>query len=270
MPPSLPSDVVTVASPWWARAFSAEYAAIYEHRGDEEARAQLPFVIRALALRPFARVLDLACGEGRYARALSSAGYRVTGYDFSAELLELAAHRSPALPGVPTYVRGDMRTLPFFEQFDAVVMLFTSFGYFEEPSDDAKVLENVERALVPGGRFLIDLAGAARLRATLVAEDERTQGWRTIRSTRRLDDETPGGPYVRKHVVVTDARTGTVLHDVEERVRLYTAEQLDAALAAAGLEPVGTPFGDFDGSPHGAESPRLIRVAQRPKTTRRS
>lgn len=264
----MPQSIV-LDSPWWVKAFGAEYVAVYERRGDDEATAHMPFLIGALALKPFARVLDLACGEGRYSRAFSRAGYRVTGFDYSPELLEAAAHRSPDLPGVPTLVRGDMRTLPFFEQYDAIVMLFTSFGYFDEPSDDAKVLENVRKALVPGGRFLIDVANATWLRKTLVASDEKQQGWRTIRCTRRFDDVTPGGPYVRKHIRITDDRTGALLHEVEERVRLYGADELDAALSAAGLVPTGPRHGDFDGSPLGPDSPRLIRVAQRPKSARR-
>ncbi len=264
----MPSSPSVSSAPWWVRAFGSEYVAVYGHRDDAEARAHVPFLMSALALPPHARLLDLACGEGRYSRALSSAGYRVTGFDFSEELLDAAYHRSPALPGMPTYVRGDMRSLPFFAQFDGVVSLFTSFGYFDEPSDDAKVLEGVARALVPGGRYLIDVANAARLRRTLVAASETKQGSRTIRSTRRIDDASPGGPYVRKRVAITDDRTGAVLHDVEERVRLYGADELDATLFAAGLEPSGPRHGDFDGSLFGPDSPRLIRVARRAKTAR--
>lgn len=259
MPPAV------VDAPWWVTAFGSEYVAVYGHRDDAEARAHVPFLADALGLASHARVLDLACGTGRYSRALSAAGYRVTGFDFSAELLDVAYHRSPALPGMPTYIRGDMRSLPFFAQFDAVVSLFTSFGYFDEPSDDAKVLEGVARALVPGGKYLVDVAHAAWLRRTLVESSETTQGHRTIRSTRRLDDTRAGGPYVCKHVVIRDDRTDTTLLDVEERVRLYDPERLDAALAAAGLVPTGRAYGDFDGSPLGPDSPRLIRVAERPR-----
>ena len=264
MPPS-----TLVDSPWWVKAFGAEYVAVYAHRDDEEARRHVPFLVAALGIRPYARVLDLACGAGRYARALANTGLRVTGFDFSADLLDAARRRSPALPGAPMYVRGDMRSMPFFEQFDGVVSLFTSFGYFDEPSDDAKVLEGVRRALVPGGRYLIDVANAERLRRTLVSESRETQAHRTLVSTRRIDDRKPGGPYVRKRVVITDDRTGATLHDVEECVRLYGAGELDAALVAAGLSPIGPRHGDFDGSAFGPESPRLIRVAERPRTARR-
>ncbi len=265
MPPS-----TRVESPWWVRAFGSEYLAVYGHRDDAEAARHLPFLVRALGLRPHARVLDVGCGEGRYARVLSAAGMRVTGFDYSEDLLAEAYARSPALPGMPTYVRGDMRSLPFFAQFDAAVSLFSSFGYFDDPSEDAKVLEGVARALVPGGRLLIDVANGERLRRALVARSEERRGHRLIRSRRRLDDATPGGPYVRKHVEVVDERTGATLHDVEERVRLYGATALDAALEAAGLAPTGARYGDLDGSPFTLDSPRLVRVAERPRGRRPS
>ena len=265
MPPS-----TRASSPWWVRAFGSEYLAVYGHRDDAEAARHLPFVVQALGLRPHARVLDVGCGEGRYARVLSATGMRVTGFDYSEELLAEAYARSPALPGMPTYVRGDMRSLPFFAQFDAAVSLFSSFGYFDDPSDDAKVLEGIARALVPGGRLLIDVANGERLRRALVPESEERRGHRLIRSHRRLDDATPGGPYVRKHVQVVDERTDATLHDVEERVRLYGAHALDEALLAAGLVPTGPRHGDLDGSLFTLDSPRLVRVAERPRGRRAS
>ena len=265
MPPS------TFADPaWWVRAFGSEYLAVYGHRDDAEARRHVPFLVQALGLRPHARVLDLGCGEGRYTRVLAAAGMRITGFDYSEELLAEAGARSPALPGAPTYVRGDMRSLPFFGQFDGVVSLFTSFGYFDEPSDDVKVLDGVARALVPGGRFLVDVVNEVRLRRALVPESEERRGHRVIRSRRRIDDTTPGGPYVRKHVHVVDDRTGATLLDVEERVRLYSADAMDAALAEAGLTPSGSRYGDLEGAAFGPEALRLVRVAQRGAGRRRT
>ena len=265
MPPSTRAE-----SPWWVRAFGSEYLAVYGHRDDAEAARHLPFLVQALGLRPHARVLDVGCGEGRYARVLAAAGMRVTGFDYSEELLAEAYARSPALPGMPTFVRGDMRSLPFFAQFDAAVSLFSSFGYFDEPSDDAKVLEGIARALVPGGRLLVDVANGELLRRTLVSESEERRGDRLIRARRRFDDVTPGGPYVRKHVHVVDERTNATLHDVEERVRLYRADALDAALLGAGLVPTGPRHGDLDGSLFTPDSARLVRVAERPRGRRAS
>jgi ubiquinone/menaquinone biosynthesis C-methylase UbiE len=53
-----------------------------------------PAVQRLLDLRPGEVVVDLACGNGLFARALTQQGGRVLACDFSAEFLECARARS--------------------------------------------------------------------------------------------------------------------------------------------------------------------------------
>jgi len=48
-----------------------------------------------------------------------------------------------------------MRRIPFKDEFDAIINIFTSFGYLETEEEDLKVLEGVHRALTPGGVFLL-------------------------------------------------------------------------------------------------------------------
>jgi SAM-dependent methyltransferase len=246
------------------RAFGPLYLTVYGHRDDAEAKRNAPGIAALLKLRPHDRVLDLACGEGRYARALAATGYRVTGVDVSHTLLEEARKRSPMLPGTPTYLRRDMRDLPFFEQFEGVASLFTSFGYFDDKGGDLEVLDGSRRALVPGGRFLIDFLNAPHVRSTLVAESVETKGRWRVEFHRRIDEEGEGGPYVRKEVVLTDLRTGHESGRYHERVRLYRPDELDEALVAAGLVLEGAPLGGFFGEPYDEDAARYVRVARRP------
>src|SRR2546421_15037 len=55
------------------------------------------------------------------------------------------------------WVHGDMREIPFAAEFDAVLNLFTAFGYLETDEEDQKVLAGVQKALKPGGRFLMEI-----------------------------------------------------------------------------------------------------------------
>lgn len=56
------------------------------------------------------------------------------------------------------------------EKVDAVMNLFTSFGYFDQDDDDEKVFESVAQALKPGGLFVLDFLNADYVKHTLVSE----------------------------------------------------------------------------------------------------
>ena len=53
------------------------------------------------------------------------------------------------------FLRQDVRRLAFRGEFDALVNLYTSFGYFSARENEA-VLRRMARSLRPGGRILID------------------------------------------------------------------------------------------------------------------
>ena len=76
------------------------------------------------------------------------------GLDYSRHLLAVARRRgqSPRL----RYVHGDMRRLParWSGRFDAVLNLYTSFGFFLDPRDDARVMAEFARVLAPGGMLI--------------------------------------------------------------------------------------------------------------------
>lgn len=102
--------------PWFVRAFDRFWLRLYAHRDDAEAQADAPSILGLLGVRAGSCVLDVACGAGRYSRALASRGVRVTGVDLSPELIDAARERSPGLPGKPDYLRCDSRRLPFQQQ----------------------------------------------------------------------------------------------------------------------------------------------------------
>lgn len=262
-PPSeLRSGSSAGPAPWWVTAFGPTYRWLYPHRDDVEARDHAPFLVKALRARPGASVLDLACGDGRYARALAARGLRVTGVDLSETLLDVARIASPGLPGAPQYVRADLRRLPFGPQFAGAVSLFTSFGYFDDPEDDRRVLREVARVLVPGARFVLDVPHAEVLLRGLVRESVvRRDGW-VVRTERSVDDARPGGPVVVKTSRI-EAEDGAPVAVVDERVRLYAPDVLDGLLAEAGLVPEGVPAGGLLGEPFSAAAARYVRTSVR-------
>jgi SAM-dependent methyltransferase len=120
---------------------------------DALTRTQVAFAAKALGLRKGARVLDVPCGFGRHARLLARRGMLVVGVDLSPAMIAEARRGGPQ-PGL-SFVRADMRRLAYHGEFDAVLNLYTSFGYFS-PRQNLDVLRRMARALKPSGRILID------------------------------------------------------------------------------------------------------------------
>lgn len=236
-------------SEWFEHWFGEEYLRLYPHRDEQEAEHVVALLARHGVVGA-GRVLDLACGAGRHLAAVARRGATVCGLDLSMPLLRTGRAR-----GAGPLVRGDIRALPLRSAAcDAVLNLFTSFGYFDDDRDHERVLAEVARVLRPGGRFVLDFLNAPQVKASLVARDERTHELGVVVQERSLSGD-------GRHVIKTIHLTGEG-RSFMERVRLFDRAELEAMLARAGLV-VQDVFGDYDGGPHTATSPRCLLIARR-------
>ena len=233
-----PSDNSTE---WFRRSFDDFYLSLYSHRDDAEAARLVQTLSERFGFD--GRVLDVACGAGRFLRALRTRGVEATGLDLSPALLREARRLMP-LPS-PSLVRADMRQLPIRTAGVAwVLLLFTSFGYFDSAPEDRLALSELSRVLRPGGRLVIDYLNPETTVGRLVPESIRFVAGRTVRETRWVD---PRGPFLRKRIELAAAEDLPAA-TYEERVRLYSPPQLRALLVDAGLQ-VDEIWGDYDGAP---------------------
>lgn len=247
---------------WYEAAFGPFYPVLYKRRDENEADRVLESF--ADMLRPGGRVLDLACGSGRYMVAAARRGLEIWGVDLSEFLLAEAAGRG-GLGG--TVVRADMRRLPFSAgSFDAVLSMFTSFGYFSVDMDNLLVLHEVSRVMKIGGTFLLDFLNAGFQAALPPSEAERESDDYMVSERRFLDS---GGKFVVKHVRALNRKTGALL-EYDERVRLYTRGELLTMLDSADLGVAGV-FGDYDRGEFDQEkSERMILVCEKRAASRRT
>jgi len=115
------------------------------------------FIKEILNLGKGVKILDLCCGQGRHLVPLAKMGYRMTGLDLSKKALALLEKELRSKKIKARIIRSDMRKIPFKNEFDAVINMFTSFGYLENDYENLRVLKAVNKALKPGGKFLIDV-----------------------------------------------------------------------------------------------------------------
>ena len=202
------------------------------------------------------RVLDVPCGQGRHAHLLAEAGYDVDGFDYSNELLAVARKRGTG----PTlrYTRGDMRKMPsrWTRRFDAVLNLFTSFGFFAHPVEDARVVREFARVLKPGGVLIWHGGSRDGVMARFLERDWWTTE-KTLFAQNREFDPLSGVLTVRS-TWKRGARTG----NREHRIRLYTATRLSELFADAGLV-VEQAFDGFNDRPLARTSSEMLLVARK-------
>ena len=153
------SRPATTAPEEWDRdaLFDDDYLHFYARIFDEaKTDTEAALVWEMLALEPGDAVLDLACGHGRIANRLAERGATVVGLDATPSFLELAREDARQRGVAVSYVQRDIRELDESQRFDAVVSWFTAYGYFDDETN-RDVLRRVQRALRPGGRFLVEL-----------------------------------------------------------------------------------------------------------------
>ncbi|XLQ20593.1 MAG: SAM-dependent methyltransferase [Candidatus Moraniibacteriota bacterium] len=117
-------------------------------------------VEKLLSLQPNAKILDCPCGYGRHSIALAEKGYHVTASDINPIHLNIMSTNISAFHNRKISDRilfniSDMRYLQVSTEFDAVINMFYSFGFFETDVENELVLRNFWKSLRPGGKFLM-------------------------------------------------------------------------------------------------------------------
>jgi len=240
---------------WFYAFFEQDYFRKTPEQVDEGVIQAIPhveFLIDVLGPSLNDRILDLCCGYGAHAITLAGRGYDITGFDLCKRALRLAREKAQRdNVGIPL-VRGDMRWLPFKGGFDVIYNYFSSFGYFEDDSEDMMVLGGVARALKPGGRFLIENINGAKIlsnfqKASLNGSQDRAYDAETgrLRTKWRFVNEDTGES--REYPAVQ---------------RLYSIDELSSMLDSVGLRPLNA-YGDIRKTEYDEDSGRMIILAQK-------
>ena len=117
-----------------------------------------PATERLLELQPGEQVLDIACGNGLYARRVAAMGADVVAFDFAADMVDHARKRTTEHSGNVDYqvldATDETALLALGEgQFDAAMANMALFDMAEiEP-----LMRALTRLLRPGGRFIFSL-----------------------------------------------------------------------------------------------------------------
>jgi len=229
---------------------------LFVQRRWSDAPAEVEQVVYLLGLGSGARILDLCCGMGRHSLELARRGFQVTGVDRTRLYLDRASEQAESEGLKIEFVRSDMRTFCRPDAFDAVVNMFTSFGYFEDPEDDRQVAMNMYRSLKPGGAFLIDMMGKEVLARIFRERDWYEEDGVLVLQERKV---TKNWSWMENHWVMFKDN-----HRAELNLshRIYSAVELASLLTGCGFRHVDA-YGDLEGNAYDHLARRLVVVARK-------
>ena len=256
-----------VTPDWWCRIFNSLYLKTDADVVDDPriTRTEVDVICEILHLAPEDKIFDLCCGQGRHTLELARRGFRnVEGLDRSHYLIQKAKERAKTEGLGVRFREGDARKLPYPpDNFNAVLILGNSFGYFETLRDDLRVLKEVLRVLKPWGKVLIDITDGEYLR-----ENFQRRSWEWIDNKRFVCRERSLSLDRERLVtreVVTHVEKG-VIADQFYAERLYSREGLTRLVTEAGFSDVSFP-GELSpdsqrGQDLGMMQRRIIATAQ--------
>jgi len=248
------------------------YRAIADYYDAENERLtwlqrDVPFFLRKLPRAP-QDVLELATGTARAAIPIAQAGHRVVGVDYAQEMLDIGRRKRDAV-GLGerelSLVHGDVMELDLARKFDWVAIFFNTFLGFTTLQQQDAVLQVVRKHLKPRGRFWLDIF---QPNLALMAADE----------SRGIDPAVFYVPHLNRTVFMSvdvkrdpsrqlqqvtfnyrwfDERGRERKQKTRFDLTFIFPRELQILLERNGFR-IDEIFGDHDGKPLNADSPRII------------
>lgn len=233
---------------------------LYKHRDSVDANKLIKLLLSHVNLKKGAAVLDLACGNGRHSVLFANRGFRTLGIDLSDYLISMANKEKKAkYKGNPDLLRfeiQDMRSIRHKTEFDLVVNLFSSFGYFSSDYQNEKVIRSISKALKPGGWFLFDFLNEYKLRRSIVPFTLLNNNDTHVAQVRYIENN-----ICYKKILLFDRISEGKFRQYSEQVKLYSYAELKMMFMKFSLRVKKT-FGDYDGHKFDKEkSDRLVIIA---------
>jgi SAM-dependent methyltransferase len=236
---------------WFEDWFNTQYYHdLYRHRDDSEASDFVCALKNRFQWNARDAVLDVCCGNGRHALNFEKMGMETWGVDLSEENIATAKSNSQ-FPD--RWDVQDVRSLNVPIQFDVILNLFTSFGYFEDDREHELMLDNIRRHLQPGGCFVMDFFNLDYVRGVMVPSEIQEGVLANYRITRSIDSN-----WVRKEICFEVDGERMVF---EEKVRALSHLEISQMLERVGFEVIEI-LGDYQLSPFHANSPRSIFICK--------
>ncbi len=238
---------------WFENWFDSRYYHIlYKNRDNNEATALINNLLHQFKFNKNTTFLDLACGTGRHSVYLNKKGFKVEGVDLSRKSLEKAKrYENKTLK----FYCEDIRSFRKTKYYDVILNLFTSFGYFQNESDNQKVFQNIHASLKDKGLFILDFFNANKVISKLKEYEIKIIDNVRFEIKKRHD-----GDFVYKEICITDKKNK---YTFIEKVQLINKDQFINYTTDLNIKLINS-FGDYHFNNYDHQnSERLILVFQK-------
>ena len=147
--------------PWYEELFT-NYAETYDKESFTKGTVgEVDFLEREFDYDKTKTILDIGCGTGRHAIELAKRGYHVTGIDLSESQLMQAKEKAQREHVDINFRQQDARTFRVEHPYDGVIMICEgAFSLMETDEMNYRILENAEKSLKKGGKFIFTTLNA--------------------------------------------------------------------------------------------------------------
>jgi len=206
-----------------------------------QARTEIRDILGLLDIQGYKpkRVLDLNCGIGRHSIELGKRGINVIGTDLSPVYIEIARKRAQKLK-IEDKVRFkvvDMRqiqsALSNEEPFDGILCLWTSFGFYDDDTND-DILRQCLKLVKPGGFFALDIVNRDWLLRNFSERSFERIKDRLILYERQFDSQTSRHKEKRIFMRRIDEKTLVLEGDFQLDLRVWSLHELVLLFEMAG------------------------------------
>lgn len=233
------------------------YEKLYAYRNTREAGELADLIQEEIPVSGYPSILDLGCGRGRHSVTLAERGYNVTGIDLSTEAITKAIQIAKEKRLFNLHFQtGDMRR-PLDKKFDAVLNLFTTFGYFLKDEENARVIESVQKMVKRNGIFILDYLNAYKVRKNFLPEEDEVFQDMSVHIKRKII-----GDMIYKNIRFDGENLQKPI-EYQERVKLYEFDWFEKKFAKYGFG-IKKMYGSYEGDDFNKEeSPRLLIIARK-------
>jgi ubiquinone/menaquinone biosynthesis C-methylase UbiE len=249
------------------------YTSIAEYYDAENERLgmlqrDVPFFLKQIPARRKLSILELAAGTARAAIPIAQAGHQVVGVERDSKMLAIAKRKQDAVGLTDrqlNLIRGDVLTMNLRRKFDRVAIFFNTLLAFTTLDQQDRLLQNVRRHLKRNGRFWVDIFHPDH---SMLAE----------RHSKKLESSSFYVPALDRTVAMSvdvrrdmsrqwmdivfnykwfDSRGREHRQRARFEMTAIFPRELQLLLEGNGFK-IDKLYGDYDGKPLTASSPRMI------------